>query len=60
MLCDLSQLPRYGFIEQPLLSRFFSLPHWSNRRLDANGDGDFTDAADRDEPAANNTFSSTN
>ena len=29
-------------------------------RLDANGDGDFTDAADRDEPAANNTFSKAN
>lgn len=34
--------------------------NWGNRQLDANGDGDYTDANDRDEPSANNTFNKAN
>jgi len=34
--------------------------NWQNRFLDANGDGDYTDADDRDEIAANNTFNKAN
>lgn len=34
--------------------------NWSNRKLDANGDGDFTDVGDRDEPSANNSFNKAN
>ncbi len=34
--------------------------NWGNRRLDANGDADYTDEADRDEPSANNSFDKEN
>ena len=34
--------------------------NWENRRLDANGDGDFSDEADRDELSANTTFNEAN
>lgn len=34
--------------------------NWGNRQLDANGDGDFGDEADRDEPSAYNTFNTAN
>lgn len=34
--------------------------NWGNRKLDANGDGGFTDASDRDEPSANNVFNKAN
>ena len=34
--------------------------NWGNRQLDSNGDGDFTDEEDRDEPSAYNTFNKAN
>jgi hypothetical protein len=34
--------------------------NWGNRQLDANGDGVFTDADDRDEPSAYTTFNAAN
>jgi RHS repeat-associated protein len=34
--------------------------NWGNRQLDANGDGDFGDETDRDEPSAYNTFNTAN
>jgi len=34
--------------------------NWKNRKLDANGDGDFGDEEDRDEPLADQTFTKAN
>lgn len=34
--------------------------NWKNRQLDANGDGDFTDESDRNEPSADQTFNLAN